>query len=253
MAAPSNAHADLTRAPRVPPCRWRDWLGAVAQAPAAVACPRLTYRGTVIQSADAINAQYHHAPAHPSHLSDVVALFRRPFARAVSNYRYARSSGHEMSSACPPSAEALYRDRRAHERDAQARCHGGCQCKMLLGLNCVSCPPRRPLGVSTTGAAARIVHGSNLTAGQLDQCLRAVQRLRFVGTLETWGESVDRFCDRFRCPPAVRRAVLRHTRQNPAPSCAVPAGWADEADEALYAAAVERVRSEVHERGDGGT
>lgn len=165
----------------------------------------------------------------------------RWLVRGGSQYRYVRSSTRNMSAACPASAADLYRD---HRLPPALQCYGGCQCKMLLGMNCVGCPAL-PAAEAAGEREPRHARGSNLTARQLEQCVGAVGRMRFVGTLEAWRASMHAFCERFQCGAAVRAAVLRRGRSNPAPPCPVPSGWADDADEAVYNAVLARVRREA--------
>ena len=184
------------------------------------------------RSADSVNVSY----VFPGHMS-VVAIFRRPAARLLSGLRQMQKTpeccydwGFTPTGLALNPAESIRHHKKLRNATlAQyAASPGalGCQAKMLLGIPCHA--PRTPLTSEDVALAAWTVR----------------RRLRFVGLLEHWAESVCLWHSRF--GGALTRVELLNSRATQS-APVLDEGASDAADEAVYSAATERFWREVAE------
>ena len=131
---------------------------------------------------------------------------------------------------------------------------GGCQCKMLLGRNCLACRNRSQLSQNAELMASwpkwprwpaagdptfRAVLEPPLNASEVNECVRRLRLFRFVGLTDRFNDSVALFCARNGCPEWALQPAKAVTRESVASSvpCEPPDGWVDDADMAVYEAA----------------
>lgn len=167
----------------------------------------------------------------------VVAIFRRPMQRLLSARSYMRRHRH-----CCGADWGLTRKRREQARAAaSARTFAllpgmrGCQTKMVLGYRCCDV-------------------AGGLIAGRIPRAVEFIERrMAFVGLLEQWERSVCLFHARFGGP--LFAAELMDMRPTASASGGSATqyneseldGVVDEADQAVYEAAVRRFERDVGE------
>lgn len=219
-----SAHAEI----------WRHSGGGVHQ-------PHSTCGGNVSSLQAHLVATNFHTPlpwmpsgAHRLLPDRVVGLFRRPAQRLLSAFYYMRERpscchadwGFGVGSARRQQV-GLFADAAAFARSPGAL---GCQAKMVLGMRCHQLPT--PAGARIDVARARHF---------------VLREMAFVGLQDAWTDTVCLFHASFGTP--LHAVELSNSR--PTATAAKHAGWyneselrgaVDAADEAVYAAALERFR-----------
>jgi len=237
-----SAQAGRTTGMQHTPQVFRGWLRSVddAHGGAARACPRLRQDGRPLNKAAEIDMQYHHHGVRSdAAASTAVAMFRAPFDRALSHWRYVPGNRRGRC----PTRDELYLLRDASIHGGIVGCLAGCQCKMLLGRNCLACRNRTTHKqnaklMRTDLRAAGAALQPPLSDAEITECVRRVSLFRFAGLTDRWNDSIARFCEQTTCPPWVLDPARRVTRRNGATqTCNPPAGWLDAADTAVYDAA----------------
>jgi hypothetical protein len=241
IAGPNAQRGRTTKAQQTPEV-FHMWLRSVdnVSGGAARACPRLRQNGLPLKRAAEIDAQYHHQAVHSDAAArSAVAMFRSPFERALSHWRYVPGSRH---GACPTRDE-LYLLRDFSLKGGIVGCMAGCQCKMVLGRNCLACRNR-----TTHQENSALMRGNSVLTEALQpplsnvdiaECVRRVKLFRFAGLTEHWNDSIALFCEQQACPSWVLDPARRVSRRGgiSTRTCVPPTGWRDEADTAVYEAA----------------
>ena len=240
LITPNSSHRGRTITMQQPATVYRAWLEAIDAQGEPRACPRLLQNGNLLQSAKAVDSQYHHQPLHNEAAArTAVAMLRHPFARALSHWRYVPGGQHGQC----PTAHDLYLLRDGWDRQRTIGCIAGCQCKMLLGRSCLACRNRtlhsQNAGLMRVDPTFKLALEPPVSASDVTECVRRLHLLRFVGLTDRFNESVALFCARHGCPHWALQPAQRVTRESVASKvpCKPPDGWRDDADAAVYEAA----------------